>query len=94
MAAISAHNNFKCIFLNENDSIPIRIDCTEICFQETSWQYASIGSGNGLKPNRRQAITWTNADPVHWHIYAALGGDNTFFIVSVNWYFPGAAVIL
>ena len=94
MAAISAHNNFKCIFLNENDSIPIRIDCTEICSQETSWQYASIGSGNGLKPNRRQAITWTNADPVHWHIYAALGGDNTFFIVSVNWYFPGAAVIL
>ena len=23
----------------------------------------------------RQAIIWTNADPVHWHIYAALGGD-------------------
>ena len=25
-------------------------------------------------PNRRQAIT-TNAEPVHWRIYAALGGD-------------------
>ena len=24
---------------------------------------------------RRQTIIWTNADPVHWHIYAALGGD-------------------
>ena len=23
----------------------------------------------------RQAITWTNADPVHWCIYATLGGD-------------------
>ena len=23
----------------------------------------------------RQAIIWTNADPIHWHIYAALGGD-------------------
>ena len=24
---------------------------------------------------RRQAIIWTNADPIHWRIYAALGGD-------------------
>ena len=33
--------------------------------------------GNGLEPNGRQAITvtWTNADPVHWQIYAALRGD-------------------
>ena len=23
----------------------------------------------------RQAITWTNDDPVHWCIYAALEGD-------------------
>ena len=23
----------------------------------------------------RQGIAWTNADPVHWHIYVALGGD-------------------
>ena len=29
--------------------------------------------GSGLAPNRRQAITWNNADPVHWHLYAALG---------------------
>ena len=34
-----------------------------------------IGSDNGLVPNRRQAIIWTNADPIHWRIYAALGGD-------------------
>ena len=26
----------------------------------------SIGSGNGLIPNRRQAITWTSDDPNHW----------------------------
>ena len=25
-------------------------------------------------PNRKQAIIWNNADPVHWRIYAALGG--------------------
>ena len=28
-----------------------------------------------LNKHRRQAIIWTNADPVHWRIYAALGGD-------------------
>ena len=22
-----------------------------------------------------KAIIWTNADPIHWRIYAALGGD-------------------
>ena len=25
--------------------------------------------------NRQQAIIWTNAVPIHWRIYAALGGD-------------------
>ena len=27
------------------------------------------------KNNRRQAIIWSNADPIRWRIYAALGGD-------------------
>ena len=35
----------------------------------------NTGPGNGLLPVRRQAITRTNTDPVHWRIYAALGGD-------------------
>ena len=48
---------------------------TEICSQESNWWYDSIGSGNGLAPNRQQAIIWINADPIHWRIYAALGGD-------------------
>ena len=30
---------------------------------------------SGLAPNGRQAITWTNADPVYWRIYAVLRGD-------------------
>ena len=38
-------------------------------------QYSSIGSGNDLAPNRRQAIIWFNADPILWRIYAAQGGD-------------------
>ena len=31
--------------------------------------------GDGLVPNRWQAIIWTNADLIQWHIYAALGVD-------------------
>ena len=43
----------------------------------SNWQYTSITWDNGLAPNRRQAIIWTNADPVHreCRINAALGGD-------------------
>ena len=39
---------------------------TEICSQGSNWQLASFGSGNGLTPNRRQAITRTSDGPVHW----------------------------
>ena len=35
--------------------------------------FKSVSSGNGLAPNRRQAITWTYTDPIDWRIYAALG---------------------
>ena len=47
---------------------------TEIFSKGSNWQQASIGSGNGLAPSRRQTITWTNHDPVRWRIYVALGG--------------------
>ena len=71
MAAILG-NIFKCIFMNEDEKSSDS-NFTETCFQESNWQSTSIGPGNGLAPNRRQAITWTNIDPVHWRIYAALG---------------------
>ena len=28
-----------------------------------------------LNENWRRAIIWPNADPIHWHIHEALGGD-------------------
>ena len=37
---------------------------------------ADISLDNGLVPNRRQAIIWTNANSIQWRIYAALGGDD------------------
>ena len=46
---------------------------TDICSEGCNWQWGSICSGNGLAPNRRQAITWTDVDPVYWLIYAAPG---------------------
>ena len=55
--------------LKENDRIPVQI----------SFNYAPR-SPTDNKPAlvqvmaRRQAITWTNDDPVQWRIYAALGG--------------------
>ena len=41
----------------------------------TKVQCSSIGAENGLALIRRQAIIWTNADPIHWRIYATQGGD-------------------
>ena len=41
----------------------------------SNWHQHSTGLDNGLVLNRWQAIIWTNADPIHWHIHAALRGD-------------------
>ena len=46
---------------------------TEICSLGSNWQYGSIGSDNGLAPNRRLAIMLTNVDLLYWCIYASLG---------------------
>ena len=35
-------------------------------------------------PNRHQAIIWTNADPVHRRIYAALGGDELKAFIQIS----------
>ena len=39
---------------------------------------------SNFTPNRQQAINWTNADPVHWCIYAALGGDELNMILHMT----------
>ena len=56
-------------------------DFTEVCSKQSNEQKISIGLGSGLVRNRRQAFTWTNADPVHWGIYAALGGDELKLLI-------------
>ena len=57
MAAILADDNFKCIFLNENDRIPIRIslkfvptspiDNRPILVQVMAWRRTGGGGGGG-----------------------------------------------
>ena len=42
-----------------------------MCSSGFNW-YVIIGSDNGLAPNRRQAIIWTNGGLVYWRIYASL----------------------
>ena len=49
------HSNFKWNFI-------------EIRYLGSSWQLTITGSGNGLSPNSRQAIIWTNDGIVYWHI--------------------------
>ena len=53
-------------------------------FLRSSWQKIAIGSGNGLAPTRWQEITWTNAGPIRWRIYAALGGDELTIVTDTN----------
>ena len=52
---------------------------TEFHSRGLNWQLPITASDNGLAPNRRQAIIWTNADPNNWRIYAVLGGDELIF---------------
>ena len=56
----------------------------EICFLGCNWQYDSIGSDNGLVPNRRQAIIWSNVGMFYWPIYASLGLNELNNMVSMR----------
>ena len=55
---------------------------TEVCSQGSNKQFCSVGSGNGLAPDRWQAITWTNADPFLRPIFVAQVGDELTDIVK------------
>ena len=65
---------FRCIFINEKFCISTKIPLKFV----PRGPIDNIGFDNGLAPNRRQAINWTNTNPIHWRIYAALGRDVTY----------------
>ena len=72
MAAILADDIFICIFLNENDRIPIQISVKFVPNSPVNNKAALV---QVMALSMRQAIIWTNDDPVHWCIYVALRGD-------------------
>ena len=78
-------NTFICIFMNENFCAWFEF-FSQVCSSGPNWQWSSIGSSNGLVPNRWQAITWTNGYPVHWRIYVALGGDELILMLACKFY--------
>ena len=80
-----ADDIFKCIFFNENVRILIEISLKFVPRIHLNWQSVSIGSGNGLAPNRWQAITWTNDDPVQWLIYASPGLSELTYCFPCYW---------
>ena len=63
---------FRCIFVNENICILIKISLNFVPKGPIDNNPALVQL---MAPNRRQASIWTNADPIHWRIYAAVGGD-------------------
>ena len=67
-----ADNIFTFICFYIKDVLYFDSDFIEIYSQWFIEQNASIGLDNGLVPNRRQAIIWTNDCLVYWRIYASL----------------------
>ena len=76
-----AEDIFKCIFMNKKFCISIRISLKFVPKGPIDDKSALVHWSN-----RRQAITWTNADPVHRRIYAALGGDELSpYLIDSRW---------
>ena len=74
-SCLFADDIFRCIFVNDKFCILVKISLKFVPKGPIDNNPTTGGSDNGLAPNRRQAIIWTNADPIHWRIKAALGGD-------------------
>ena len=46
----------------------LKYNFTEMCSLGSNWQYGSIDSENGLEPNRRRVIIWSNDSILDWCI--------------------------
>ena len=70
VAAILADDILKRLLVNENIRISIQISLKSVpkCSIDNKPALVQVMAW-------RQAITWSNADPVYRRIYAALGGD-------------------
>ena len=73
MTAIS-QTIFSCAF-SWMKSFVLRLKFHWHLFLRVQLIITSIGSDNGLAPDRWHDIIWTNAYQIHWRLYAALGGN-------------------
>ena len=77
MAAIMTDDIFTCIWLNENDRIPIQSSLKYVARSPTDNKPALVHvmayhrSGDKPLPGKID-------DSIHWRIYVALGGDDTY----------------
>ena len=63
---------FRCNFLSEKFCILIKNSLKCVPWGPNDKKQHRLN--NGLSPNRRRAIIWINVNPIHWRIYASLGG--------------------
>ena len=63
-----ADNNLISIYMVENFPILVQISKTFVPEGEIDNKWALVHPVSGLTLNRWQAITWANADPVHWSV--------------------------
>ena len=92
MAATFGRRHFRMQFRQWN-GFNFDKNYTSFCFQLSNLRWPSISLDNGLAPKRRHAIVCTNADPIHWRIYAELGRDqliskitqtrHAFFLIDI-----------
>ena len=54
-------------------------------FQGSNYQYASVGSDNGLVPNTGQAIIWNKGGLVYRGIYATVGLNELSICLVTMW---------
>ena len=66
---------------------------TAVCSYGYNFKLVCIGSGNGLAQKLRQAINWSNVDPVLWHIYVVPGGDELTAATSEKWWCIGRLML-
>ena len=57
--------------------------CHEVNATRPHWWFVNIGSGYGFGAVR-QAITWTNADPISWLHTVSLGANDLIHLWGMN----------
>ena len=78
-----ADDVFGCIFVNEKFCILTKISLKCVSKGQIDDNPALVKI---MAWRRINAIIWSSADPIHWHIYAALGGDKLRVPCGFMWY--------